>query len=79
MDMQELLNYATKFLKKSTWKDFALIKFCLLAIGIIVGMAIPKKAHKPVESIAILVFIATYIPLMLKLFRIIDDSTSKEM
>jgi len=77
--MQKFLNYGDEFLKKSTWKDFALIKFCLLAMGIIVGMVIPKKAHKPVESIAILVFIATYIPLMLKLFRIIDDHTSKEV
>ena len=77
--MQKLLNYGNEFLQESTWKDLALIKFCLWAMGIMWGMAIPKKAHKPVAFIAVSVFVATYIPLMLKLFRIIDNNTSNEI
>lgn len=77
--MQKLLNYGDEFARQSTWKDFALIKFCLCAMGIVWGMAIPKKAHKPAAFIAVLVFITTYIPLILKLFRIIDKDTSKEI
>ncbi len=72
--MQKLLNYGNKFAKESTWKDFALIKLCVWAMGIIWGISIPKKAHKPVAFIAALVFVATYIPLMLKMFRIMDDN-----
>lgn len=72
--MQKLLNYGNKFAKESTWKDFALIKLCVWAMGIIWGISIPKKAHKPVAFIAAAVFVATYIPLMLKMFRIMDDN-----
>lgn len=77
--MQKLLDYGNEFLQQSTWKDLALIKFCLLAMGIICGMSIPKKAHKPVAFIAILVFIVTYVPLMIKLLNIIDKNALNEM
>ena len=41
-------------------------------------MVIPKKSHKAVALVAIIVFIATYIPLMLKFFGIRDEQTLKE-
>ncbi|HHX61467.1 MAG TPA: hypothetical protein GX707_12280 [Epulopiscium sp.] len=77
--MQKLLDYGNEFLQQSTWKDLALIKVCLLAMGIICGIEIPKKAHKPVAFIAILAFIMTYVPLMIKLFKIMDENASSEM
>lgn len=77
--MRKLLNYANEFLQKSTWEDFVLIKLCLWAMGIMWGMAIPKKSRKPVAFIVVLVFIATYIPLMLKFFGIMDDEALKEI
>lgn len=76
--MEKLFNKANKFLKQSTWQDFVLIKLCLWAMGIMWGMAIPKKSHKPVAFVAIIVFIATYIPLMFKFFGTIDEQTLKE-
>ena len=76
--MKKLLNYGNRFAKESTWKDFALIKLCLCAVGVMWGMATPKKAHKPVAFVAMLVFITTYIPLILKVFRVLDDHTSQE-
>lgn len=77
--MQKLLNLGNRFAKESTWKDFALIKLCLCAVGIMWGMTIPKKAHKPVAFIAMLVFITTYVPLILKVFRVMDGHTSREI
>ena len=77
--MQKLLNKANSFLKNSSWQDFVLIKMCLWAMGIIWGMAIPKKSRKPVALIVSIVFIGTYIPLMLKFFGILDDETLKEI
>lgn len=78
VNMQKLLNYGNKFLKESTWEDLVLIKLCLWAMGIIWGMTIPRKARKPVAFITVIVFVATYIPLMLKFFRVIDDRTLSE-
>ncbi len=76
--MKKLLDYSNEFVKQSDWKDLALIKFCLCAAGVMWGMALPKKAHKPVAFLAVSVFVATYIPLMLKLFRIMDALKSKD-
>lgn len=72
--MQKIFDYADEFLKKSSWKDLALIKFCLCSAGVMWGMALPKKAHKPAAFIVVGVFVSTYIPLMLKMFKIIDDT-----
>ena len=77
--MQKLLDYGDQFAKESTWKDFALVKLCLCAIGVMWGMTIPKKVQKPVAFIAILVLITTYVPLMLKVFRILDNHTLREV
>ena len=68
--MKKLFGYADEFISQSNWKDLALIKFCLCAIGVIWGIVLPKKARKPAVFIALGVFIITYIPLMTKLFRI---------
>lgn len=71
--MDKLFLVADRYIKKSDWRDLALIKFCLCAIGIIIGISLPAKHRKPVVFGAMLVFIATYIPLMLKFFGIIAE------
>ena len=77
--MQKLLDYGDRFVKESTWKDFALVKLCLCAVGVMWGMAIPKKAQKPAAFIAMLIFITTYVPLILRALRVLDDNTSQEI
>ena len=69
--MKKLFGYADAYIKQSDWKDLALLKFCLAAIGTLVGISLPSKSKKPAALIAGSVFIATYIPLMAKFFRII--------
>lgn len=77
--MQRLLSYGDRFAEESTWKDFALLKLCMVAIGIMWGMTIPKKSQKTVGFIALIGFITSYIPLMSKLFRILDEGPSREI
>lgn len=67
--MNKLLKYVEEYLKVCNWKDLALIKFCLCSIGVILGLAAPKKLRKPLVFVAVTVFVATYIPLMLKFFK----------
>lgn len=69
--MKKLFAYADEYLHQSDWKDLALVKFCLMSIGLIVGMCIPKEKRKLVLPIAGGVFLLTYVPLMTKFFRII--------
>lgn len=74
----KLIEYGNKYARQSTWKDFAMVKFCLCAMGILIGFAVPKKARKPVMFGAIAVFVGTYVPLMLKLLRIVLEKPAVE-
>ena len=77
--MEKIFGYADEFLNQSDWKDLALIKFCLAAIGIMCGIALPKKARRTATVIASIIFICTYIPLMSKLFRIMGIVKPREI
>ncbi len=69
--MKRLFTSADEYLKKSGWKDLALIKFCLFSIGLLVGLQITEKCKKGVRIAASVVFILTYIPLMVKYLGIL--------
>lgn len=71
--MKKLFCYADRYIKKSDWKDLAMIKFCLFSMGILAGMRIPEKNRKQAGWIAAAVFAATYIPLMAKFFSVIAE------
>lgn len=72
--MKTLLGYAEHYLRKSNWKDLALIKLCLSALGIIIGLMVPIRSRKMVLFSAIGVFIATYIPLMVRFLGIMLET-----
>lgn len=76
--MKKLFGYADTYVKRSDWKDLAMIKFCLAAIGLLIGLQIPREKKKPVTIAAGLVFIVTYVPLMAKFFRIILEKGTEE-
>ena len=68
--MKNIFDLGNQYVKESDWKDLALIKFCLCAMGVILGVNVAPKHKKTVTIVAALVFVATYIPLMGKFFRI---------
>lgn len=72
--MKLFFELGDRYAKKSDWKDFALTKFCLCAMGVLLGIHIPQKHKKTAVPAAFAVFAATYIPLMIKVY-----STAKEM
>ena len=57
---------ADRYLRASDWKDIALIKLCLFAIGLMLGMQIKDKDKKVVHIGAAVLFFTTYVPLMSK-------------
>lgn len=72
--MKRLFYYADKYVEKSSWKDFALVKLCLFSMGILAGMRIPEKHRKTAGWIAAAVFMMTYIPLMAKFISVIVEN-----
>ena len=62
--MQQIFNCANEYVKARDWKMLAGLKFCLCAMGVLLGLSVPKKHRKIVLGGALGVFFATYIPLM---------------
>ena len=68
--MNALLKLGDAYAKESTWKDFALVKGCLFAMGILVALRLPLRALPTARKWARRLFVATYVPLMAKFFRV---------
>ena len=68
--MRKLLDFGNRYAKKSSWRDFAIVKICVFAMGLAAGAQVPEKHKKAAVGAAACVFAATYIPLMAKVFRI---------
>lgn len=75
--MKKLFTYANEYVNQSDWKVLALLKLCLAAIGVLIGLEIPRKYKKSVFFGAMGVFVITYIPLMAKFFRIVRETDNE--
>lgn len=64
--MKRLFSAADAYIAKMNWKDLALVKLCLCAAGVMLGLAAPKRVRKWAALGAVVVFVATYLPIMLK-------------
>lgn len=69
--MNNLFESANEYVRRSDWKTLALVKFCLCAMGILIGIHVPKQKKKPVGIAALLVFLGTYVLLVPPFFRIL--------
>ncbi len=71
--MKKLFMAANRYLETSDWKVIAVLKFCLISLGMMIGMQIRPEHKKPVFLSALSVFFATYVPLMVKFFRVFSE------
>lgn len=71
--MKQLLEFGNRYAAKSDWTDFALTKFCLCALGVIVGVNISKKNKKYALLTGGGVFALTYIILMKRVFDVANE------
>ena len=69
--MTKLFEAANRYIETSDWKIIAVLKFCLISLGMMIGMLIPPDRKKGVFLGALGVFFAAYIPLMAKFFRVL--------
>lgn len=69
--MERIFASADEFIRESTWKDLAVLKFCLLSLGLLAGTQIAERRKKGVRLAVSVVFVLTYIPLMTKYLRIL--------
>ncbi len=62
--MKKLMGWAEDYLKICTWKDMALLKFCLGSLGVLIGLQVTKQRKKPAAWIAGIIFVVTYAAVM---------------
>lgn len=74
----KLFTYADRYLQQSSWKDLALVKFCLCAVGVLIGLAVPRSRRRQFAFGALVVFATTYIPLMYKFLRVAVQARREE-
>lgn len=68
--MKQLLALTDRYIQQSDWKTMALLKACLLALGIVVGALVPPKHKKTAVALGLPLFFVTYLPLMAKLIHL---------
>lgn len=71
--MKLLLRSADRYLKTMDIWDVSLLKTCLCSMGILMGVGVSEKRKRTVGIAAMVVFLATYIPLVAKFVSIIMD------
>ncbi len=71
--MSKLLEAANRYLETSDWKVIAVLKFCLISLGMMIGLLVRPKQKKPVVLGAACVFLVTYVPLMVKFYRVLTE------
>ena len=75
--MRKLFELADIYAKQSTWKNFALVKFCLCAVGVIIGVLLPESVRTYALVIAGLIFLIIYIPLMIGFVKVIISENKR--
>ena len=53
--MKRLFDCADRYIQSRDWKMLALLKFCLCAIGVLLGLSVPGK-HKSAPQPVLLVY-----------------------
>ena len=71
--MKKIFDAANRYIETSDWKIIAILKSCLISLVMTIGMAISRKNRKPVMICALAVFVATYIPLMYKFYKVFTE------
>ena len=77
--MKKLFDAADRYLETSDWKIIAVLKFCLISLGMMLGMAVGKKHKRRVFLGALTVFVLTYVPLMLKFFKVFFETEEADV
>lgn len=75
--MKKLFVIADRYLQESDWRTIALLKCCLLALGLVVGALLPARYKKTAVAVGLPVFLVTYLPLMAKLIHVAAEQEAK--
>ena len=67
--MKKIFDCADCYVATGGWKLLAVLKFCLCSLGMLLGLSVADKGKKATKGFALLVFLGTYITLMVDFFN----------
>ena len=76
--MKNLIAAGNLYLKKMELTDMALLKLCVGALGVLIGLGAARKHKKGAGALAGLVFCLTYVPLLGRFFRAVVTGDGEE-
>ena len=76
--MKKLLSATDACIAQMNWKDMALVKLCLCAMGTLWGLATPKRVRKWVAFGAMAVFVTSYLPLVCRFMPSLAEELRKK-
>ncbi len=62
--MKNLFGLAEEYTRQADWQDLAELKFCMCALGVLLGLVVPRRWRKKAGRGAAALFVATCIPQM---------------
>ena len=57
--MKKLATFLNDYVLECDWKDMALIKTCVCAFGVMLGLTVKKDRKKPIMILSSLIFLVT--------------------
>lgn len=69
--MKKLISAGNRYLKEMDLSGITLLKICLTALGVLIGLGGSKRHRKSMSLLAGFAFVGAWIPLMMKFFRFI--------
>lgn len=76
--MKWFIEKGNQYVRESDWKTIALLKLCLCAMGVMVGLKIPRRKAQVVGCAAFFVFLACYVPLIWKMVELVLRDRAQE-
>ncbi len=75
--VKQITDTADAYMKDSDWTDLVLLKFCMVSFGVIVGVLMARKKRTPMLIISSIIFIATFIPIMIRFLPTFFEDAKK--
>lgn len=72
--MKKLVNFGNDIIRSLNVFDFALIKVCLISLGVFFGTLWKQDKKKVVSAVSLIIFVVTYIALIPKMINRIGKS-----
>lgn len=76
--MKQWLEAADEYLKRWGICDVALLKICVCAAGVLLGLEIPKRHKNKAVIAASVIFSVTYVLVMLPFLKLLEGKSAEE-